>query len=170
MSKAPGSDYKSTIGATETNKSVIDVCSCHLSTLPLFLNYLKFLLAILSTSSTAPVTTSVCLNRVGAHFQLSLASYSFIISAPISKWEMPKMPQSTPMDLSMLALAHTHAFTHIQRPCSNPNIMSALPAFFCGPAKTKVLTMEEWGCVFLRFCILSKRAKPICGHAQGLEA
>lgn len=109
-------------------------------------------------------------NRVGAHFQLSLASYSFIISAPISKWGMPKMPQWTPMDLSMLALAHTHAFTHIQRPCSNPNIMSALPAFFCGPAKTKVLTMEEWGCVFLRFCILSKRAKPICGHARGLEA
>lgn len=38
---------------------------------------------------------------------------------------------------------HTHARAHGHRPRSNSNIMSALSAFFCGPAKTKVLTMEE---------------------------
>lgn len=71
------------------------------------------------------------------------------------------MPQPTPVDLNHArtyarthAATHTHicTHTHMQRPRSNPNIMSALSAFFYGPAKTKVLTLEEWGGVSIDFC------------------
>ncbi len=55
--------------------------------------------------------------------------------------------------------------------------MSALSAFFGGPAKTKVLTLEEWGGVSIDLCvcvcvcehILSKKPQPICGHAQRVK-
>ncbi|MEQ2195607.1 hypothetical protein XENOCAPTIV_015573 [Xenoophorus captivus] len=48
------------------------------------------------------------------------------------------MPQPSPADFSMHSLTYnTHLHIHIQGPRSNPNIMSALSAFFSGPRQNK---------------------------------
>lgn len=133
-----------------------------ISTIPqLFLNLCWQLL--LSASTTAPVTTTICLNRVGAPLWV-LSSRSFVISAPISQcerrlkchsllqWIWPCTFACTHTRLRVAAHTYICTCTHIRSPRSNPNIMSALSAFFCGPAKTKVLTLEEWGSVSLDFC------------------
>ena len=129
-----------------------------ISTIPqLFLNLCWQLL--LSASTTAPVTTTICLNRVGAPLWV-LSSRSFVISAPISQCERRLKCHSLlhwiwPCTFACSRIAaHTYicTCTHIRSPRSNPNIMSALSAFFCGPAKTKVLTLEEWGGVSIDFC------------------
>lgn len=123
-------------------------------------NFCIFLLSF--QISTVPQHHCSChynyLSEQGGCTLWALSSRSFVISAPISQWERRLKCHSLLQWILPCTYArmqtHTHLHIHIQRPSSNPNIMSALSAYFCGPAKTKVLTLEEWGGVYIAFCVL----------------
>lgn len=117
----------------------------------------------LSHQHRCPVTTINWLDRVGEHncsLQLPLCCFG----SSITMQRMTKMLQPTPLNFyhasdhassHLYTHTHMHARAHGHRPRSNSNILSALSAFFCGPAKTKVLTMEEWDIVVSVFSVLT---------------
>lgn len=83
------------------------------------------------------------------------------------------MPQLSPMDLSIHSLTYnTHLHIHIQGPRSNPNIMSALSAFFLAAAKTKVLTLEKLSGVSVQtdFCVcVRERARVSRNYSRSVK-
>lgn len=153
-------EYNRTIGAAETNNSVIYARSCF-SVLKLFP---KSVVNSFCSTSLTSLTTSACSSGVGAHCELPLVSNSFVMFAPLSLRERErerrlKGPGRLRQTLARSCTA-VHAFTHMRRPCSNPNIMSALSAFFGGPAKTRVLTLEEWAGAVTGLSLLGRCADP----------